>query len=445
MSFIDQYAPPRRRYLISELEHLSRTELVNLVMQEPLKWPKDVKGTFSKYKTNMPDMRWALSTCEFTTDWPLPMPSSSSAHPKDLFPTEALIQPSTGIQMNTDTESNPISPPSVPNTQAPLASTEDRLTSTVPGSMVINAPLLPDGSSRVRSLVLLITDTRNIFNIEKASQQISVPVVSLDGCKPGECRVDAKEVVAGLQASICAFQGSARLGTPNEDDPEYIKLFGTVRNGELELSDDNVHLLVPANGKLNFRIARLEIPKQEVEVNPPPSRSKWVELQDHIKQQARLSPSPAATKVRRTPQPLTTAEENWLTDRATEMDGYTTFLQNQNRRLDNRERVKHWNFAAQFSEKYFAKNWPPDIARPERKTIRKQDIETILRMKTTALAQAINMSRILGIYYAGPVKSGAVVKAVEGGIDSSEIVGSGSDALAKFLVKWEKDHPGGPA
>jgi hypothetical protein len=56
-------------------------------------------------------------------------------------------------------------------------------------------------------------------------------------------------------------------------------------------------------------------------------------------------------------------------------------------------------------------------------------------MGTTALAHAINMTRILSIYYDGPQRSSEVVGRVEatGEMDS--------DALAKFLVQWEKDHP----
>ncbi|KAK7053856.1 hypothetical protein R3P38DRAFT_3171189 [Favolaschia claudopus] len=299
MSIIDQYAPPRRRYLTSELEHLTRSELVDLIMQEPLKWPKNVKGTFSKHKTNMQDMRWALSICDFTTDRPVPPQSSSSSPTTDSVPNQPFIPPHAGPQLvSVNKESTLTPPPSAPNTQGPL--TEDISTTNVSGSgsnsVLINAPLLLDKLSRVRSLILLITDTRNSFNIEKATQRISLPAVSLDDCKPGEWRVDAKELVAALQAAICAFEGSARLGTPNEDDQEFIDFFGVARHGEVKLFNDTSHLLVPANGKLSFRIAKLQVPKQAGEVNSPPSRSEWAELQDHIKHQARLSPSPAATK-----------------------------------------------------------------------------------------------------------------------------------------------------
>lgn len=44
------------------------------------------------------------------------------------------------------------------------------------------------------------------------------------------------------------------------------------------------------------------------------------------------------------------------------------------------------------------------------------------------------MGRILDVYFDGPHRAVEVVNRIEG--EEQE-----SDALAKFLVQWEKDHP----
>jgi hypothetical protein len=61
-------------------------------------------------------------------------------------------------------------------------------------------------------------------------------------------------------------------------------------------------------------------------------------------------------------------------------------------------------------------------------------------MKRTALDQAINMRRILEMYYDDDSshRSAEVVSRIEG---EEEAESAGSDVLAKFLMQWEKDHP----
>ncbi|KAJ7266092.1 hypothetical protein C8J57DRAFT_1229500 [Mycena rebaudengoi] len=77
-------------------------------------------------------------------------------------------------------------------------------------------------------------------------------------------------------------------------------------------------------------------------------------------------------------------------------------------------------------------NPPSTSVRTKRKggnTIKKSTIEVALKMGTTALAHAINMTRIINIYYDGPQRSSEVVERVEatGATDC--------DALTKFLVQ----------
>ncbi|KAK7048473.1 hypothetical protein R3P38DRAFT_3618878 [Favolaschia claudopus] len=443
MSFMETYAPPRRRFLPSELEQLSRAELVALVQQEPARWPKDLKGTFLKWKTNIPDMIWALVNCEYTTDWPTPsFPSSSPNSPDPSLasgntspPANNMVDFGTSLpdaslrianaNRNTDTNSDPTA-------RAALTGNE---TVAALDSLAVTEPV----SSESRSVVLLITDIRNIFSVEKYSQRITVPVVSDNSRQPQEWRANAKDIISALQLSSSAFEGSARIGTPYEDDPHYLTFLGIARDGVFQPNDSESDICIPVREKLELTLAKLKRARESDDTDlTPPLREPWVELQDHIKHQSRVAVlSSATTRVRRTVHPLTPAEENWLTARAQEMEGYTIFLQNRNRRLDNLERVKYWNFAARFSEKYYASNWPANIARSGGTSIRKQDIEMVLRMKATALNQAINMTRILNTYYDSPVKFEAVVQAVEDPGDSQI---TGSEGLAKFLIKWEKDH-----
>ena len=73
-------------------------------------------------------------------------------------------------------------------------------------------------------------------------------------------------------------------------------------------------------------------------------------------------------------------------------------------------------------------------------TVSKAAIETVLGLGQTALNEAIQMTRILSIYYdKGPHRSKEVVQMVETTAGTADKVGA--EALKKFLIAWEKDHP----
>ncbi|KAK7024128.1 hypothetical protein R3P38DRAFT_3536194 [Favolaschia claudopus] len=445
MSFLETYAHPRRRFLQSELEQLSRAELVALVQQEPARWPKDLKGTFLKWKTNIPDMIWALVNCEYTTDWPSPSsPSSSRGTPEPSLASGNASSPANNMadigtslpdtSLRTANNTRNVDLNSDPLARAALTTGNESASALDASAAVVKHGL--SVPSENRSVVLLITDTRNIFNVEKYSQRITVPVVSDDAQQPQEWRANANDIIAALQLSNSAFEGSARIGTPYEEDPHYLTFLGTARDGVFQPNDSESDVYIPIREKLELTLAKL-IQKESDDTDlTPPIREPWVELQDRIKHSSRVAAlSSATTRVRRTVHPLTAAEENWLTARAQEMEGYTTFLQNHNRRLDNLE----------FCGTVFGKVLRSKLAHKYRSfgsSIRKQDIETVLRMKATGLNQAINMSRILNTYYDGPVKFEAVVQAVENPGDSQI---AGSEGLVKFLIQWEKDHLRGSA
>ncbi|KAJ7719830.1 hypothetical protein B0H16DRAFT_1474715 [Mycena metata] len=119
--------------------------------------------------------------------------------------------------------------------------------------------------------------------------------------------------------------------------------------------------------------------------------------------------------------------------------GFEKFQSSHNQRLTNLDRTVYWRFAARFSAKYYKVPWPAGISLSGGNTVRKAAIETVLGMKSTALTQAENSSRVLAIYYDGTHKSEEVVKRVEETTEGKADTGSG--VLYKFLVQWEKDHP----
>ncbi|KAJ7735859.1 hypothetical protein DFH07DRAFT_779879 [Mycena maculata] len=126
----------------------------------------------------------------------------------------------------------------------------------------------------------------------------------------------------------------------------------------------------------------------------------------------------------------------WITEKAQSTAGFNEFELNQNQRLGNSERVRYWQFAAAFSATYYKAQWPHGIKLSGAKTVRKNVIKAALGMETTMLTQALNMAKIVGIYYDRPHQSSEVVERIDSGSDSA-----GSEALVNFLVQWEKDHP----
>jgi hypothetical protein len=55
------------------------------------------------------------------------------------------------------------------------------------------------------------------------------------------------------------------------------------------------------------------------------------------------------------------------------------------------------------------------------------------------LAQAIQMARIVSVYCDGPHRAPEVVEKLD--CETSGSDSSGSESLADFLTRWEKDHP----
>ncbi|KAJ7268273.1 hypothetical protein C8J57DRAFT_1509474 [Mycena rebaudengoi] len=280
---------------------------------------------------------------------------------------------------------------------------------------------------------------------EKISQNIEVTIVtSANPSGTIESTASSQEILGALQASISAFKGPARIGVPNRENPSYTEFFSTIAGFEYQESDLHVNarlIIPPANAPLsltlNLTIAAIGGAKIAEQPESPPDLVE--ELLGWAKTKSEALLNPPSTSVRsnrkRTIQLLTDAELSWIMGRVKHMPGFDMFESNQCKRLNNLARVNYWKFSAHFSAQYHKTQWPSGISLLGGNTIKKSAIEVALKMGTTALAHAINMTRILSIYYDGPQRSSEVVGRVEatGEMDS--------DALAKFLVQWEKDHP----
>ncbi|KAJ7036238.1 hypothetical protein C8F04DRAFT_1338865 [Mycena alexandri] len=345
-----------------------------------------------------------------------------------LWPTASKVTPNLHIASI---------PPVIINAEASHVDEEPSLDNVALEAM--NREDLPRES---RSIILLIEDTRHFFN-EKISQRVEVQVIDSEG---GKTRVGAKDVITALQASISAFEGPARLGTPDAENPEFTKFFGTLEGTKYVAFDEHTPelLVVPRDGRLEITVALYQGVKSSVkEEKPdaPPLPDPFTQFEEFAKtEQVRLAASSAATRVKKKPpQPLTSDELDWLIAKVQAMDGCETFQKQHNQRLSNHDRVLYWKFAADFAQKYYQKEWPIFSTENSNGTlIRKHALQTVLNMKATGLNQAINMSRILVKCYHGATKSPEVVKLV----DDTTSVSLGSEPLVNSLLQWDKDHRG---
>ncbi|KAJ7023180.1 hypothetical protein C8F04DRAFT_1271714 [Mycena alexandri] len=87
----------------------------------------------------------------------------------------------------------------------------------------------------------------------------------------GKTRVGAKDAITALQASISAFEGPARLGTPDAENPEFTKFFGTLEGAKYVAFDEHTPelLVVPRDGRLEITVARIGGRKSSVKEEKP--------------------------------------------------------------------------------------------------------------------------------------------------------------------------------
>lgn len=141
----------------------------------------------------------------------------------------------------------------------------------------------------------------------------------------------------------------------------------------------------------------------------------------------------------------------WLQTQLEQRHGYADFTANHHQKLHNPDRAKFWAFAAQFSADYHKKlspitvrlyNWvkPTTYTDSSRKGqhVTKSAISMALRMGTTALVEAENLTRIIKLYGTG---GSACSKDVVQELDHVDETAPGAGAFSEFLRNWEKHHP----
>ncbi|KAJ7193174.1 hypothetical protein GGX14DRAFT_546380 [Mycena pura] len=268
-----------RRFDDSDLIGLKRKDLVALVEKQRSNWPTSSRGRFNPQKTNMADMKWALSNCGFTTSQPLRGPAPPNPNPGPI--------PSPAGQVTAAGDLDDVRLQQLGGSMGPSAAQENL-----------------NNNVRLRSLALLIEETRNLFKLQ-VSQELEVSVISLENCKPGEWRASP-----------------ARLGIPDIENPGFTKFFAMIpryRNVECEIFDPQ--LSVPCNGKLNLTVVdiggvQLKAHTQQSRSESPHGTTPYAEFQEWAKRQPTPGTSSATTNVKKKAIPLSEDEKQWISNEA---------------------------------------------------------------------------------------------------------------------------------
>ncbi|KAJ7165492.1 hypothetical protein C8R43DRAFT_1164746 [Mycena crocata] len=101
----------------------------------------------------------------------------------------------------------------------------------------------------------------------------------------------------------------------------------------------------------------------------------------------------------------------------------------------NVDRVEYWRFAFNVNEHFARKNWPPEIST---RAISKTALQLALNMGQTALAEAVQMIKIIDCYTTQGANYSAEVLAQIGKSDDQD---PSATILKNFLQKWQNDHP----
>ncbi|KAJ7785103.1 hypothetical protein DFH07DRAFT_763717 [Mycena maculata] len=372
-----------RRYDPADLARLKRSDLVALVQRQLEKWPTQTLGKFRPQKTNMDIMKTALTSAnsQFTNNKPAERPASPIVDNLWLPPPR---------------------PPSPGPSERPA-----------PGVIT------PQSLSEYRSILLLVEDTRSIG--EKVSHRVRVSVINPENAATGEWQASSQEIVDELQASIAAFRGPARIGISDPENPGYTIFLATITGPEYQANDapsSPILVDVPQSGTLKLTVSHIggllllfvfygAAKRLQSESLPDTKGELSASTQVNIDPQSLVSSS---KKKKSITEALTEKELTWITEKAQSTAGFDEFKLNQNRRLSNSERVRYWRFAAAFSTTYYKAQWPRGIELSGGKSVKKNAIKAALGMETTMLTQALNMAKIVGIYYDGPHRSSEVVE-----------------------------------
>ncbi|KAJ7060173.1 hypothetical protein C8F01DRAFT_1254303 [Mycena amicta] len=282
----------------------------------------------------------------------------------------------------------------------------------------------PPASDTVQNDASSLDNFRNV--------PVRLPTILDVSLTHGEFRVAAADVLAALQALISVIVGSAKIGVPDEHDAAYLQFFAVIANskspspeafgGRLLRDPTSSSSSVPPSGPLSGLLSFPEsVPGEHSAVAFLPANPSL------------LSSSKRASS----PVQFTEQQMTWLKRKAEASEGYEEFARHHNKQLSNLQRVEYWKFAADFSHRYYKAPWPADVPRSGSSKIQRPAIASALGMGLTALNQAINLARILDVFYFGAQRSEDVARMVE----DKEQVGA-ADVLVDFLTGWAQSHPG---
>ncbi|KAJ7763105.1 hypothetical protein DFH07DRAFT_770837 [Mycena maculata] len=228
-----------------------------------------------------------------------------------------------------------------------------------------------------------------------------------ESCEEGEWRANAREIISALQNSNGRLFGSGRIGVPAPFNPSYTEYFvQMVATEPIEtLVFEPQCLIIPKSNRLNLRVHRMNSGNEPKE---PEIESGFLVGQ---------------------------LEVNWLKNTIRKRPDYATFEANRNKILQNIDRVQYWRFAFAVDKQLHKSSYPSEISSSK---VSKAAIHAALQMRTTALAEAIQMVRIIDLYTTEGANFSAEVALEIGKSDQEDPKATG---LKAFLLNWEKTHP----
>ncbi|KAJ7737622.1 hypothetical protein DFH07DRAFT_985497, partial [Mycena maculata] len=387
-------------YTEGDLKGLKRAELVALINRQLNKWPLP-RGKLSK--VNMPELRAKLLDPALgftTTNTPLPGASHNTAPAVATQPGDAEV----------DLNSNPGQPMDVELNAAEGKGTSHELR-----------------AASVKEIQLLIDDLRPM-NAINTFQRVKVHAIDSESCEEGEWRANAREIISALQNSNGRLSGSGRIGVPAPFNPSYTEYFvQMVATEPIEaLVFEPQCLIIPRSNRLNLRVHRMNSGNEPKE---PEIESGFLIGRTSMPAPPVASGSGTA---KNTPTEL---EVNWLKNTIKKRPDYATFEANRNKILQNIDRVQYWRFAFAVDKQLHKSSYPSEISSSK---VSKAAIHAALQMQTTALAEAIQMVRIIDLYTTEDVNFSVEVALEIGKSDQED---PKATVLKAFLLNWEKTHP----
>ncbi|KAJ7749847.1 hypothetical protein DFH07DRAFT_1034832 [Mycena maculata] len=280
----------------------------------------------------------------------------------------------------------------------------------------------------MKEIQLLIDDLRPM-NAINTFQRVKVHAVDSESCEEGEWRANAREIISALQNSNGRLSGSGRIGVPAPFNPSYTEFFvQMVATEPIEtLVFEPQCLIIPRSNRLNLRVHRINSGNEPKEPE--------IELGSPIGSTPIPAPAPVASASGTAKSTPTELELNWLKNTIRKRPDYATFEANHNKILQNIDRVKYWRFAFAVDKQLHKSSYPSEISSSK---VSKAAIHAALQMQTTALAEAIQMVRIIDLYTTEGANFSAEVALEIGKSDQED---PKATVLKAFLLNWEKTHP----